>query len=1487
MKKIYSSLFVLFTFALGLSAQDDCATATNATVGSSCSYITFNLPGTLTQSTPAPTGCNVANLKDDAWLVFTATGTSTIIQYLNSSRDAAIWVYSGTCGSLTQIGCVDAVAGIGTEAITVTTTPSTVYYVRIGRMLGNNGANMNGSYCIYSVNDDCASAMPLTPGVSCVYTAGTVSGATASAGVPAPTCATTSADDDVWYSFVATATSHPISVQGSSGFDPVIQVLSGACAGLTQIACQNATGNGGLETVTVTGLTIGLTYYIRIFSFGTTVPSTLTFDVCVAGGSSGLSCPGSLGLGTTSVASLPYTHSAQTTCGKANDITSTNVSAVCGSSLYYGGEDVVYYFTPTTSGQITITLTSTGSWTGMMLYAGCPFSVGSTCVGTEQSSTGNKSMCVNVTSGITYYLIIDSWPTPTCNPYSVTISAPVVGGTGATCATAVPMGALPYSATGQTTACFGNDYTNASTGSCASLYESGEDKVYSITVAAATCLGITLSNVSTTSIGFQVYSGCPGVGGTTCVGNAGGATSGILSGTVVLPAAGTYYIIVDTWSTPFNCTYDIAVINQGGSPLNDLPCAAIPLTMNVYEPGDNGCSGNASEPATPSCWSSGSVNTVWYTFVPTSTSVKLATLLGSLQNTQIAVYSGACGSLTQIACNDNAPACGSSTNNASQITVTGLTIGVTYYVSVDGSGSATGTFSFLVIDGAATYPSVAGMDCGLPNPVCAQQFSVANPGYSGYGNLCDFGSGYCLASGERNVVWYTIPINAAGNLEFDLVPNDFNCTLEDETDYDFAVWKIAGSGSVTCTQIAAGTAIPLRCNYSGLGVTGLNAATGNAPASLSATVCPMCGACGAYSPTPTYDGAYENNIAVANGDIYLLAVSNFSNSTSGFAIDFKASPIGYTGSSATAVTWTGGANTTAFTNTANWGGCNIPSCTVDAIIAPFSVQPVISANQTVKNLIIQPGATLTIASGITLTVCGNVTNSGTLTMQPNSTILFNNTAIHTMTGAFTGANKIWNLTVTQTAGSVILNANMDLGGNFTTSNATSVFNTNGNYIKVAGNFANADGSNTFTNVGTIGTLEFNGTAAQTYNQGTSTLTLNNVLMNHTGPGVTALTNMVIGTSGTLTLTLGRIITNANEVQVTNTANASCTAGNASSFVQGNLRRYLNGAAGAYNFPVGHATPGYERASISFTTTTTIPQLLARFDTWPTLPTGPAASECPTNTYNVLNAENHGYWTITASANPTSGNYDITLYNVGYTNSAGAAGWTVMKAPTISGTWGLNGTCVATSTAAITSRTGLNGFSVFSTAQSVSPLPIELLSFDGTATADYNHLEWITAVENNNDYFTLERSTDGVNFTEIARIDGAGNSTQLINYSFNDMNPADGYNYYRLKQTDFNGQYTYSNVVPLTFHRGNMLVENVRPNPTNGNINFDFASPDDTEIHYIITDVTGRVIVDEKTTIKAGRTTLATSIASEGAGVYSLKIIESKHGFISVTRIVKF
>jgi len=92
------------------------------------------------------------------------------------------------------------------------------------------------------------------------------------------------------------------------------------------------------------------------------------------------------------------------------------------------------------------------------------------------------------------------------------------------------------------------------------------------------------------------------------------------------------------------------------------------------------------------------------------------------------------------------------------------------------------------------------------------------------------------------------------------------------------------------------------------------------------------------------------------------------------------------------------------------------------------------------------------------------------------------------------------------------------------------------------------------------------------------------------------------------------------------------------------------------------------------------------------------------------------------------------------------------------------------------------------------LPIELLYFKVEPLKVDNILTWSTVLERNNDYYTIERSADGVIFKEIGQVNGAGNSTETLVYEFEDNTRNKGLNYYKFKQTDYDGRYKYSKVI---------------------------------------------------------------------------------------------
>jgi len=120
---------------------------------------------------------------------------------------------------------------------------------------------------------------------------------------------------------------------------------------------------------------------------------------------------------------------------------------------------------------------------------------------------------------------------------------------------------------------------------------------------------------------------------------------------------------------------------------------------------------------------------------------------------------------------------------------------------------------------------------------------------------------------------------------------------------------------------------------------------------------------------------------------------------------------------------------------------------------------------------------------------------------------------------------------------------------------------------------------------------------------------------------------------------------------------------------------------------------------------------------------------------------------------------------------------------------------------------LNGFEF----DIVPSLPVEFLDVKATVDNDNVNVSWSTASEINNNYFTVERSADGINFTSLSDIKGAGNSNTVLDYNYRDNNPIEGTGYYRIKQTDFNGRFNYSMITTVKYSSKSIDIS-VFPNP---------------------------------------------------------------------------
>jgi hypothetical protein len=150
--------------------------------------------------------------------------------------------------------------------------------------------------------------------------------------------------------------------------------------------------------------------------------------------------------------------------------------------------------------------------------------------------------------------------------------------------------------------------------------------------------------------------------------------------------------------------------------------------------------------------------------------------------------------------------------------------------------------------------------------------------------------------------------------------------------------------------------------------------------------------------------------------------------------------------------------------------------------------------------------------------------------------------------------------------------------------------------------------------------------------------------------------------------------------------------------------------------------------------------------------------------------------------------------------------------------------------------GTGYYTIGTTNPPVSPLPVELVDFKAEVCQKDVCLNWKTASELNNDYFSIERSGDAITWNELKRLKGAGNSLRTLSYSAMDYEPLPGISYYRLKQTDYNKNFKYSKIESVEYTHTSEV--GIYPNPNNGTLNLNNCKAYDK---VTITDVLGRKV----------------------------------------------
>jgi hypothetical protein len=359
----------------------------------------------------------------------------------------------------------------------------------------------------------------------------------------------------------------------------------------------------------------------------------------------------------------------------------------------------------------------------------------------------------------------------------------------------------------------------------------------------------------------------------------------------------------------------------------------------------------------------------------------------------------------------------------------------------------------------------------------------------------------------------------------------------------------------------------------------------------------------------------------------------------------------------------------------------------------------------------------------------------------------------------------------------------------------------GGILNVTGNIIN---NGTFT--AGSGSVILNGAVAQTISGNAPTF--NNLTINNTSGGVTS--SVATTVLGTLTLTSGKL--NIQGVTLTigsSTTDGTISGGGSTSYIVaydagstiGYVKHFVNANNVLHSYPIGDLTnyvpltftltanSGLSGAYFSvYTKNVKVPGLNASFSSylqrfWEGVPNGMTS---PTYTISYVYADSD----ISGSETNLK---PIKKSGVNWYKPSGATFTTGQT----------QGTSTLDATTNTLTWSGLTTFSTYSGAgDQVVALPIETVEFKGQKTTIGNKLEWKTVSENQSDYFTIEKTTDGQTFEIVGKVDGAGSSNKVVDYELIDANFINGINYYRLVRTNYDGLILKTDLISID----NRIVE---------------------------------------------------------------------------------
>ncbi|PCH93715.1 MAG: hypothetical protein COB85_06530 [Bacteroidetes bacterium] len=508
------------------------------------------------------------------------------------------------------------------------------------------------------------------------------------------------------------------------------------------------------------------------------------------------------------------------------------------------------------------------------------------------------------------------------------------------------------------------------------------------------------------------------------------------------------------------------------------------------------------------------------------------------------------------------------------------------------------------------------------------------------------------------------------------------------------------------------------------------------------------------------------------------------------------------------------------------------------------------------------------ATGNTVRYMGNAIQT---VKTPSVSTYYNLTADSSLAKTTLATLTISNDLNVSSSAIINLGGHLDIDGDLLVSGTAQLDVTGANYeIVLAGDWS-VTSSNANPFVEQNGAVTFDGSTTQKINDGSANdERFYDVVVNKSGGNINLTTNTDITIVNSLTFTQGIIEAETSTDYVLFLDNATSNGGDADSYVDGKVRKTGNDA---FAFPVGDSTI-WARLEIS------APDDVGDIFDVQYFHTAHADANNVDATLN--NSSMIEYWDLTEVADAggaTSINVKLYFENAGQSGIDDCADLTIAHYTT--GFWRedgpstANGACTGSGSGNVLTDNPISTFSPFSFGSRIgskNPLPVTLLSFNATLDEDAGevNLAWITSSESNNNYFTIERSIDGVDYEFVTYVEGGGTTNETRYYNTIDPDPHYGLSYYRLRQTDYDGVDTtfWPVAVNYVVTEDAMLTIAIYPNPTQGQFFVNIKGKKNAEVLVVVRDILGKEHYSKIIVLENNGHTLAIDPSEKlSAGVY--------------------